>query len=81
MKIEFSYQRNGEVKTCSFKTPLRLDGKDKQYRERFVVRMMMNYIYDQEIEREDWVEGYMYDEDTCIGEINYTGNFIEKGDK
>lgn len=81
MKIEFSYQKNGEIKKCSFKTPPRLDSKNKQYRERFIVRMMINYTYDHEIEKEDWIEGYMYDGEVCLGEINYIGNFIKKEDE
>ena len=81
MKIEFNYQRNGEVKQCSFSTPPYLNNRDKQYLERFVVRMMINYIYDHEIEKEEWISGYMYDDGVCLGEINYVGNYITKEDK
>lgn len=81
MRIEFSYLKNGEVKECSFTTPSRLNGRDKQYLQRFIVRMMINYIYDHEIERKDWVGGYIYDGDVCISEIDYVGNFIKKEDE
>lgn len=78
MKIEMSYRRNGEVKQCNFSTPSRLNSQDKQHLERFVVRMMISYIYDHEIERDEWINAYIYDDDVCLGEIDYVGNYIIK---
>ena len=78
MRIEFSYQNNGEIKQCKFSSPERIEERDQQYRKKFIVRMMIKYIYDHDIEKEDWIEGYIYDKDVCLGKINYVGNFLEK---
>lgn len=69
MRIEFSFKRNGEVIERTFECGTIRQG----------IRRLRDYIYDQQdINKEDWVIGYVYEDDICLGEINYYGNFIKK---
>ena len=74
MIINFKYVKDGEVINCEHTAPKRAVEKGSEYCQRYLVRNMISYIYDHDIEEVNWVGAWIYERDTLIASVTYHGN-------